>query len=96
MRWTPERIRALRYHMRVRTQKEFAVELGLGRRGTVSELENGKRDVTPRIQKVLDLLAKMHDFEIAEENKGNKPDPHTIDMFEGEEDEEEESQLEAV
>lgn len=75
MEWTPERIKALRYQMEL-NQEEFGLRLGFTRRATVSELEGGKRPVSPRTQAGLDLLARLERFKppAVEEESIGEPD----------------------
>lgn len=55
MEWTPERIRQLRKACGA-TQKEFAVRLGFGSAVRVVEIENDRRPVSPRIERLLDMI----------------------------------------
>lgn len=57
MEWTPERIRHLRLAC-CDTQKQFAVRLGFGNAVRVVEIENGRRPVSPRIHRLLDMIER--------------------------------------
>ena len=63
MEWTPEQIRALRTHVEW-TQPQLGEYLGYGKGATVrvSELENGKTNVSGPVGRLLDMLAEKHHF----------------------------------
>ena len=61
MNWTPENIRALREHAGL-SQTDFADALGFNRYQTVSEIENGRREVTLTVQRLLDFIAERYGF----------------------------------
>lgn len=52
---TPSRILALREHLQM-TQEEFARQLGLSHRSSVCLLEQGTRDPTGPVLRILEML----------------------------------------
>ena len=65
MRWTPERIKALRKHLGM-TQAQMGENVGYSKRGAqvrISDLERGETRVSGAVSRVLDLLAEQHNFE---------------------------------
>ena len=58
MKWTPEKIRALRKALGL-TQKEFADKLGYKRRETIAEFEAGKYEPNAQAEIILDILEKQ-------------------------------------
>ena len=56
MEWTPENIRLLRTHLG-ETQEAFARRVGLDRRQTVHNWENGIRKPSGPARKLLDIIA---------------------------------------
>lgn len=55
--WSGLEIRRLRKELGL-TQAEFAEKLGYSRQGTVSDIENDRREVSPVVSKLLDQLAQ--------------------------------------
>ncbi len=58
MKWTPEKIKALRKTLGL-TQKELADKLGYKRRETIAEFEAGKYEPNTQVCIILDLLDKQ-------------------------------------
>lgn len=58
MKWTPEKIKALRKSLGL-TQKEFADRLGYARRETIADFEAGTYSPNKQAQMLLDMLEKQ-------------------------------------
>ena len=56
--WTGDRLRNLRKRLRL-SQEEMAERLGYDRAGTISEFENGHREIPHRTALVLDMLEQQ-------------------------------------
>lgn len=58
MKWTPEKVRALRKALGL-TQKEMAERLGYRRRETIAEFEMGKYEPNAQVCIILDILEQQ-------------------------------------
>ncbi len=64
--WTGDRLRKLRKRLRL-SQEEMAQRLGYDRAGTISEFENGHREIPQRTALLLDTLEQQSPAEAAGE-----------------------------
>ena len=64
--WSGDRLRNLRKRLRL-SQEEMAQRLGYDRAGTISEFENGHREIPQRTALLLDTLEQQSPAEAAGE-----------------------------